>query len=95
MAKKTIVTTKTGKEEEKPQGGFAFERQNYLLMVIGIVLLIIGFLLMTGGGSDVPNVFNYDIFNFRRLTLSPIIIIAGFIIEIFAIMWNPKKKVKK
>jgi hypothetical protein len=54
MAKKTIVTTKTGKEEEKPQGGFAFERQNYLLMVIGIVLLIIGFLLMTGVEVMIP-----------------------------------------
>jgi uncharacterized membrane protein YciS (DUF1049 family) len=64
-------------------------------MVIGIVVLIIGFLLMIGGGSDDPQVFNYDLFNFRRLTLSPILIIAGFIIEIFAIMWNPGKKVKK
>mgnify|MGYP000953444651 FL=1 len=95
MEKKTIVTSKKAKEEEKPQAVFAFERQNYILMVIGIVVLIIGFLLMIGGGSDDPQVFNYDLFNFRRLTLSPILIIAGFIIEIFAIMWNPGKKVKK
>lgn len=65
---------------------FAFTRQNYRLLIIGIVIITLGFLLMIGGGSDDPNVFNYKMFNFQRLTLAPILIIAGYIIEIFAIM---------
>ncbi len=70
---------------------FAFTRQNYRLLIIGIAVITIGFLLMIGGGSDDPNVFNYKIFNFRRLTLAPILILAGYIIEIYAIMKRPKE----
>lgn len=71
-------------------GEFAFGRENYRLMLIGLVFIIVGFLLMIGGGSDDPNVFNPEIFNFRRLTLAPILILAGYAIEIFAIMKKPK-----
>ncbi len=70
---------------------FAFTRQNYRLLIIGIAVITIGFLLMIGGGSEDPNVFNYEIFNFRRLTLAPILILAGYIIEIYAIMKRPKE----
>lgn len=70
--------------------GFAFGKENYMLMVIGIIVIIIGNLLMVGGGSKDPSVFDPEIFNFRRLTLAPVVILAGFIIEIVAIMRKPK-----
>lgn len=69
---------------------FAFDKQNYKLLLIGLALILVGFLLMMGGGSDDPNVFSEDIFNFRRLTLAPILILAGYVVEIFAIMKKPK-----
>jgi len=71
-------------------GEFAFGKENYRLMLIGLVFIIIGFILMIGGGSDDPNVFNPEIFNFRRLTLAPVLILAGYAVEIFAIMKKPK-----
>lgn len=71
-------------------GGFAFSRENYVLLLIGLALIFVGFLLMIGGGSDDPNVFSYDIFNFQRMTLAPILILAGYVVEIFAIMKKPK-----
>ena len=69
---------------------FAFGKENYRLLIIGLVVIIVGFLLMIGGGSDDPNVFSEDIFSFRRMTLAPILILAGYIIEIYAIMKKPK-----
>ena len=69
---------------------FAFGRENYWLMLIGLAFIALGFILMIGGGSEDPNQFNPDIFSFRRITLSPILILAGFVIEIFAIMKKPK-----
>jgi hypothetical protein len=69
---------------------FAFGKENYRLMLIGLAFIAVGFILMIGGGSDDPNKFNPEIFDFRRLTLSPILILAGFVIEIFAIMKKPK-----
>lgn len=71
---------------------FAFGKQNYRLLIIGLIFIFIGFLLMIGGGSDDPNVFNYKIFSFRRITLAPILILIGFIIEIFAIMRKTKEE---
>ena len=71
---------------------FAFSRQNYVLVIIGLVVMGIGFLLMIGGGSEDPNEFNDALFNFQRLTLAPILILAGYIIEIFAILKRPKAK---
>jgi hypothetical protein len=70
--------------------GFVFNRENYKLLLIGLALLVVGFVLMAGGGSDDPNVFNYSLFNFQRLTIAPILIIAGFVVEFFAIMKRPK-----
>ncbi|MEO6136425.1 MAG: DUF3098 domain-containing protein [Ginsengibacter sp.] len=67
-----------------------FTKENYKWMLIGLVVMIIGFFLMAGGKSADPNVFNdSEIYGFRRITLAPIVIVAGLIIEIFAIM---KKK---
>jgi len=63
-----------------------FNRDNYKWVLIGLVVLLVGFILMIGGGSDNPDVFNEGMFNFRRLTLAPILILAGFGIEFYAIM---------
>ena len=59
-------------------------------MLLGLFFIAVGFLLMIGGGSVDPKVFNYELFSFRRITLSPILILAGYVIEIFAIMKKPK-----
>jgi hypothetical protein len=69
---------------------FAFGRENYRLMLIGLALIILGFVLMIGGGSKDPNTFNPEIFSFRRLTLAPILVLAGYVVEIFAIMKKSK-----
>ncbi|HNS16226.1 MAG TPA: DUF3098 domain-containing protein [Bacteroidales bacterium] len=70
---------------------FAFGSKNYRLLILGLLFILVGFLLMIGGGSDDPAVFNYKIFSFRRITLAPILILAGFIMEIFAIMRKTKE----
>ena len=67
-----------------------FSRDNYIWVLIGIAFIIIGFLLMIGGGSDDPDVFNEAIFSFRRLTLAPILVLIGFGVEFYAIMKRPK-----
>ncbi|MBX2846398.1 MAG: DUF3098 domain-containing protein [Saprospiraceae bacterium] len=65
---------------------FLFGKKNYLLMLLGLALILIGFALMSGGGSEDPNVFNPDeVYSFRRITLAPILILLGFAVEFFAI----------
>jgi hypothetical protein len=78
------------KTEEIVRPIFAFGKENYILMLIGVGLIVLGFILMTGGGSKDPNVFNEEMFDFRRLTLSPILILIGFGFGIVAIMKKPK-----
>ncbi len=70
--------------------GFALGKENYKLMAIGFAVIVVGFILLAGGGSDDPNVFSEDLFSFRRLTIAPIVLLAGFIFEIYAIMKKPK-----
>jgi hypothetical protein len=66
-------------------------KENYILLAIGFAIIVIGFILMVGGGSKDPTVFNADeLFSFRRVTLSPLLILFGFIFEIYAIMKKPK-----
>jgi hypothetical protein len=68
-----------------------FGKENYRWMLIGIVLIALGLLLMAGGKSNDPNVFNKDeVYSFRRITLSPILILGGFVVEIFAIFRKKK-----
>jgi hypothetical protein len=69
---------------------FVFGRRNYKFMFIGIAIIALGFLLMSGGGSDDPNVFNEEIYNFRRIRLAPALVIIGFAIEVYAILTKPK-----
>ena len=74
----------------KSEQAFLFDRENYMWMIGGIVLIFIGFLLMSGGKSANPHEFHYDeIYSFRRITLAPIIILLGFAIEVYAIMKKP------
>ncbi|MFO7655770.1 MAG: DUF3098 domain-containing protein [Bacteroidales bacterium] len=71
---------------------FALRKENYILMLAGLAIIIIGFILMLGGKSEDPNVFNgEEIFSFRRITLAPVIVFAGFLFEIWAIMKKPKE----
>ena len=69
---------------------FAFVRRNYKSTFIGISIIALGFLLMSGGGSDDPNVFNEEIYNFRRIRLAPALVIIGFAIEVYAILTKPE-----
>ena len=84
--------SKNMNEIEKDNEKMPFSRDNYIWVLIGLVFLLVGFLLMIGGGSDNPDVFNEEIFNFRRLTLAPILVLTGFGIQIYAIMKKPKNK---
>jgi len=77
-------------EIKETDPGFALGRKNYMYLLIGFVIIIVGFLLMIGGKSEDPNVFNKDeIFSFRRITLAPIVVLIGFAFEIWAIMKKP------
>ena len=60
--------------------------KNYILLLAGLIVIILGFVLMAGGGSDSPDEFNYAMFSWRRITLAPILVIGGFIFEIYAIL---------
>ncbi len=78
-----------------PKPDYVFGKKNYVVMAIGIAVIALGFILMAGGGSDDPNVFNPDIYNFRRIRLAPTIVLIGFGIEVYAILLDPNKKKKQ
>lgn len=84
------MVEKKRKENAKPV--FVFGKKNYKFMFIGLACIALGFILMSGGGSDDPNVFNPEIFNFRRIRLAPMVILIGFGIQVYAILLNPDKK---
>lgn len=82
------VKTSSAKQHPAPE---LFGKENITWMLIGLAVMAVGFFLMTGGKSDDPNTFNVDsVYSFTRITIAPILIIAGLIIEIFAIMRKPK-----
>jgi hypothetical protein len=76
------------KEDNKVE--FALEKSNYILMAIGLGAIILGFVLMAGGRSNDPKVFNASMFNFQRITLAPMLVFGGFVFEIYAILKKPK-----
>ena len=84
---------KKNKKQEDRQ--FLFGRKNYLIMTAGIVVILIGFALMAGGGSDDPFVFNEEIYNFRRIRLAPTVVLIGLGMQIWAIFANPYKSGQK
>ena len=79
--------TATGKQDQR----FLFDKRNYLLFAVGALLIIVGFVLMSGGGSDDPNVFNPEIFSATRISVAPILVLSGFVVNVFAIMLKPKQ----
>ena len=82
---KKVTTTHT------PEENILFTKENYKWMVIGLIIMAIGFFLMAGGKSPDPKVFNdHEIYSFRRITLAPILIVAGLVVEIFAILKKHK-----
>ena len=68
---------------------FLFEKVNYKILLIGIAVIALGFILMSGGGSNDPKVFSDAIFDFRRIRLAPTVVLIGFGITIYAILKNP------
>lgn len=78
-------------KKEENELTFAFDKTNYTILIAGLLIIVLGFLLMVGGGSDDPEVFSDALFGFRRLTLAPILILLGYIMEVFAIMHRPKQ----
>jgi predicted tellurium resistance membrane protein TerC len=89
MATETKQTSKFAGKPQKEQY-FLFDKTNYILMIAGIVLIFIGFMLMAGGKSANPHEFHYEeIYSFRRITLAPIVLLLGFVLEVYAIMKKP------
>lgn len=79
------------KKQTNTANSFALSKENYKLLIIGFAIIVVGFLLMTGGAADSPDEFHADeVFSFRRITLGPLVVLAGFIFEIYAIMKKPK-----
>ena len=76
---------------ENKQHEFLFEKSNYKLLLIGLGVIALGFILMSGGGSDNPEVFNESIFNFRRIRLAPTVVLIGFGITIYSIFKKTKQ----
>ena len=73
------------------QSPFLFDKQNYIIMIIGLLMIGIGFVLMAGGKSDDPNIFDpEEVYSFRRITIAPIVVLLGFLIEIYAIFHKSK-----
>ena len=79
-------------KNEKQKSEFLFGKKNYIIMLVGIVFITLGFILMAGGGSDDPTVFNPEIYSWRRIRLAPALILIGFGIEVYAILAKPTKK---
>lgn len=88
---KQVEKTKTKPQSPSSGKNFAMSSQNYKLLAIGFGIIVLGFILMAGGGSDDPTQFSDKIFSFRRITLAPIVVLFGFAFEIYAIMKRPKK----
>jgi len=80
------------KRKEASKSDFVFGKKNYKFMFIGLGCIALGFILMAGGGSDDPNVFNPEIFSWRRIRLAPTIVLIGFGIQVYAILLNPDKE---
>ena len=75
--------------KSKP-ASFVFGKENYRIMLIGIELIVLGFILMVGGGTDDPNKFSEELFSFQRITLAPILVLSGLLLEFYAILKKQK-----
>jgi hypothetical protein len=95
MVKKVTTTEKAPAKKAEgakniPAGAFAFGKENYMIILAGVGVLVIGYLLMIGGGADKPENFNPEIFSTRRITVAPITLLIGFGIVLYGIMKKPK-----
>ncbi|MDA1288097.1 MAG: DUF3098 domain-containing protein [Bacteroidetes bacterium] len=77
---------------KSPQKKFLFEKRNYTLLFLSFIVIALGFILMSGGGSDDPKIFNDAIFNFRRIRLAPTLVLVGFGIAMFSILTKERAK---
>lgn len=80
------------KKNKEIKSKFLFGKRNYTIMLIGLAFIGLGFILMAGGGSDDPEIFNPEMYNFRRIRLAPTLVLIGLGIQIYAIMTKPKKQ---
>lgn len=88
---KQTTTAQVPKSVSAPTLPFIFDKTNYIIMVVGVIVILIGFALMSGGATTDPDIFpENELYSFRRITLAPIVVMAGFAIEIFAILKRPK-----
>lgn len=87
-AKKQPATA--NKAANTNQGQFLFGRENYILLIASLAIILIGYFLMAGGGSEDPNVFSEEIFSSTRITVAPLVILAGFALGVYAILKKPK-----
>ena len=78
--------------QENKKQGFVLEKNNFILLGIGFAVIVFGLILMAGGKSTDPNVFNESMFSFTRITIAPLVVLAGLIFEIYAIMKKPKSE---
>ncbi len=79
-------------KENSEERGFAVPKKNILYIIAGFAIMVLGYVLMCGGGSDDPNVFNEEMFSVRRITVAPVVILIGIVVEIWAIMHIGKSK---
>lgn len=86
-----MAEEKKDMERSANDGKFPLTRLNYKLLAVGFVIIVLGFILMSGGKAEDPTGFNPEIFNFRRITLAPLLVLGGFLFEIFAIMYRGKR----
>ena len=75
---------------KKPE--FLFSATNYKILIIGLVVIALGFILMSGGANENPNVFNEDVYSFRRIRLAPTVVLIGFVITIYSILKKSKSE---
>lgn len=80
------IYKKLNSVQDKNDGKMALSMKNYILIAIGALIILLGFILMSGGEAATPETFNYNIFSWRRITLAPIVLIIGFVFEIYAIL---------
>ena len=78
-------------KEDTNKQEFLFGKENYKILIIGLVVIALGFILMSGGANENPNVFNEDVYSFRRIRLAPTVVLIGFGITIYSILKSNKK----
>ncbi|GAB4136579.1 MAG: DUF3098 domain-containing protein [Bacteroidia bacterium] len=90
-----MAKSQSSRKEERKETSpntLAFGRENYMIILIGVAVLIVGYLLMIGGGAESPNEFNPEIFSTQRITIAPVTLLIGFGIVLYGIMKKPKSE---